>query len=139
MSAFENAKQFLDACDNAAGWNGCKEFVADGATFSSQAEPLVGINTVEAYTEWAKGFGTVTAPGATYTLNAGGYDESTNTAVFFCTFHATHTGEGGPVDPTGRTTITHYVYALTMNDDGKVASMIKVWNAPWAMAELGWA
>jgi hypothetical protein len=27
---------------------------------------------------------------------------------------------------------------LTMNDQNKVARMVKVWNAPWAMKELGW-
>lgn len=26
-----------------------------------------------------------------------------------------------------------------MSDDDKVKSMQKVWNAPWAMGELGWA
>jgi len=25
-----------------------------------------------------------------------------------------------------------------MNGDDKVARMTKVWNAPWAMKELGW-
>jgi hypothetical protein len=24
------------------------------------------------------------------------------------------------------------------NDDDKVDKMVKVWNAPWAMKELGW-
>jgi hypothetical protein len=27
---------------------------------------------------------------------------------------------------------------LDMNDEGKIRSMQKVWNAPWAMRELGW-
>jgi hypothetical protein len=27
---------------------------------------------------------------------------------------------------------------LTMNEENKVARMIKVWNASWAMKELGW-
>jgi len=25
-----------------------------------------------------------------------------------------------------------------MNEENKVAHMVKVWNAPWAMRELGW-
>ena len=33
---------------------------------------------------------------------------------------------------------SHYVYILTMNDNDKVKNMVKVWNAPWAMKELGW-
>jgi len=50
----------------------------------------------------------------------------------------THTGEGGPVPPTNKTTNSQYVYIVTMNDDDKIRGMKKVWNAPWAMKELGW-
>ena len=46
--------------------------------------------------------------------------------------------KGGPVPPTNQETHSHYVYVLTMDDDDKVASMVKIWNAPWAMRELGW-
>ena len=40
--------------------------------------------------------------------------------------------------PTNRETRTDYVYVLTMNGDGKVEKMVKIWNAPWALKELGW-
>jgi len=30
------------------------------------------------------------------------------------------------------------MYALTMNAEGKVSSMTKVWNSSWALRELGW-
>ncbi len=49
-----------------------------------------------------------------------------------------HVGEGGPVPPTNKQTKTDYVYARTMNDEGKVAKMYKVWNATWTLKELGW-
>ena len=35
--------------------------------------------------------------------------------------------------------VAHYVYALEMNPDDKVERMTKIWNAPWALRELGWA
>lgn len=138
MSAFDNAKRFFEACETPLGWEGCSQYVAEGAPFTAQSEPLADIHTVEGYCEWMKAFGTITAPGATYDLHSASFDESTRTAVFVATFHATHTGEGGPVPPTGQTTTTDYVYVLTMDDDDKVAAMRKVWNAPWAMKELGW-
>ena len=65
-------------------------------------------------------------------------DESSNTAIFFATYHARHTGEGGPVPPTGKETHSHYVYAITMDGDGQVSKMIKIWNPTWALTELGW-
>ncbi len=138
MNAFENAKKFFDACEALEGWAGCKQYVVNDAPFVAQSEPLVDINTVEAYCEWMAGFGSVTAPGATYDLHTSSYDEEARTAVFFATFHAKHTGEGGPVPPTQKETHTDYVYILTMNADNKVERMVKVWNAPWAMKELGW-
>lgn len=106
--------------------------------FSAQCEPIADITTVEGYCEWMKGFGTVTAPGATYDLHSASFDEGTNTAVFTATFHATHSGDGGPVPPTGKSTDTDYVYVLKMDADDKVSHMTKIWNAPWAMRELGW-
>ena len=129
---------FFEACDTGAGWTECKQHVSKDASFVAQCEPLVEIETVEAYCEWAKHFGTVTAPGATYELHTSSYDEQTRTAVFFATYHARHTGEGGPVPPTQRETRTHYVYCVTMNASDKVEKMTKIWNAPWAMKELGW-
>ncbi|MGI9205344.1 MAG: hypothetical protein ACR2Q3_15115 [Woeseiaceae bacterium] len=138
MSTFDNAAKFFEACETAKGWAGCKEYVADGAPFVAQSEPLVDVNTVEAYCEWMAGFASVTTPGATYDLHTSSYDEENNIAMFFATYNAKHTGEGGPVPPTQKETHSHYVYAITMNADGKVASMVKIWNAPWAMRELGW-
>ena len=60
-------------------------------------------------------------------------------AIFYATITGTHVGEGGPVPPTNKETVTDYVYAVTMNDEGKVAKMFKVWNATWTLKELGWA
>lgn len=138
MSAFDNARRFFDACEKPLGWEGCRPYVADGASFNAQSEPIADIRSVEGYCEWMKAFGTITAPGATYDLHSASFDETSRTAVFFATYHATHTGEGGPVAPTNRSTDSDYVYILRMNDADKVESMTKVWNAPWAMKDLGW-
>lgn len=138
MTAFENATNFFHACESLKGWEGCKKFVEQNASFTAQCEPLVGIDTVEDYCEWLAGFGRVTTPGATYDLHTSCYDEATNTAMFYATFTGKHTGDGGPVTPTQKETKSHYVYILTMNGDDQVENMVKVWNAPWAMKELGW-
>lgn len=106
---------FYEACEAAEGWAGCKQYVADNAPFVAQSEPLADINTVEAYCEWMAGFASVTVPGATYDLHTSSYDENTRTAVFFATYNAKHTGEGGPVPPTQKETHSHYVYFI--NDE----------------------
>ena len=138
MTIFENAEKFFHAVDSSAGWDACKTYVVDNAPFVAQSEPLAEITTVKDYVDWMAGFGTTTVPGCTYEIHTSAYDESSKSAIFFATFTATHSGEGGPVPPTNKTTITHYVYVLNMNDEGKIEGMTKIWNAPWAMRELGW-
>ena len=138
MSAFENATEFFHACETLQGWEGCQQYVASGAEFSAQSEPLVDIGTVEGYTEWMAGLGKGPLSGCSYDLHSSSYDEASKTATFFATFTASHVGEGGPVPPTGQKTTTDYVYVLTMDDEGRVERMRKIWNAPWALKELGW-
>ena len=138
MNAMDQARAFFEACEAPLGWAGCREFVAEGAGFSAQSDPLADVGTVEAYCEWMKEFGTVTAPGASYEVHSAGFDEERRIATFFATYRARHTGPGGPVPPTGRETRSHYVYVLEMDADDKVARMTKIWNAHWAMRELGW-
>ncbi len=138
MTAFQNATDFFHACESLRGWAGCEPYVAPGASFSAQSEPLADIDTVQGYTEWMATVGSGPLPGCSYDLHASAWDEATRTALFFATFNGTHTGEGGPVPPTNRSISTEYVYVLTMNDDDKVGRMVKVWNAAWALTELGW-
>ncbi len=138
MSAFENATKFFHACESGKGWEGCKQYVAPGAPFEAQSEPLVDVKWVEGYTEWVAGVANGPLKGCSYELHASAYDEANRTALFFATFTGTHVGEGGPVPPTHKQTRTHYVYALTMGSDGEVQKMCKIWNAPWALRELGW-
>ncbi len=138
MSAMENATNFFHACDSAKGWDECSQYVAEGASFHAQSEPLVDITTVEGYAIWMAGFSENVVPGCSYQIHSSAFDDDTKTAVFFATFTGKHTGDGGPIPPTNKETNTHYVYIFSMNDDDKIAKMQKVWNAPWALKELGW-
>jgi len=46
MVALENARKFLQACEfQLLGWAGCREYVAEGATFHSPAASYEGLNT----------------------------------------------------------------------------------------------
>ena len=138
MSGFENAIKFFHSCESVKGWNECSKYVEPGASFSAQCEPLIEFNTVEEYVNWMTGFCETIAPGGSYELHTSAFDDVTKTAIFFATYTLRHSGEGGPVPPTNKETNSQYVYIIQMNDHNRVQRMQKVWNAPWAMKELGW-
>eukprot|EP00930_Biecheleria_cincta_P050713 TRINITY_DN358_c0_g1_i3.p1 TRINITY_DN358_c0_g1~~TRINITY_DN358_c0_g1_i3.p1 ORF type:complete len:554 (-),score=64.39 TRINITY_DN358_c0_g1_i3:1265-2926(-) len=48
------AEHLFHACESGKGWRECSRYCTHDAAFSAQAEPLKGISTVYAYTEWMK-------------------------------------------------------------------------------------
>lgn len=139
MSKMEIASKFFHQCEGLQGRTGCEQYVAEGATFEAQSEPIADLNTVLDYCDWMQAIGQGPLNGCSYEIVSSCFDESTNIAMFFGVFTGKHVGDGGPVEPTGKQTSTHYVYAITLDDDDKVSHMVKIWNAPWALNELGWA
>ena len=138
MSKMDIATKFFHACEGLEGSAGCAQYVADGARFEAQSEPIADITTALDYCDWMQGLGQGPLKGCSYKIVTSSFDEATSTALFFAIFSGKHGGDGGPVEPTGKETSSHYVYAITVNDDGKVSHMVKIWNAPWALTQLGW-
>ena len=136
-SITETAKKFFDSCEKGKGWDECKNYCTADATFSAQAEPLAEIQSLEQYAEWMKGLLTF-MPDAEYEIKSFATDEERNNVSAYAVITGTHTGEGGPVPPTGKNTETDYVYVMEF-DDGKIQHMTKIWNASWTLKELGWA
>jgi len=130
------AKDFFEAVDTGQGWSVCKAYCTSSASFSAQAEPLDEIKTLEGYAEWMKGL-MVFMPNGRYQVRSFAVDEARQNVSVFGVFSATHTGEGGPCPPTGRSTKTDYVYVMDFDGD-RIRHMTKIWNAGWAMRELGW-
>ena len=133
----EVAHAFFDACETGKGWEVCEQYCTPDATFSAQAEPLEGIGTLEGYTDWMKGILTV-MPDAGYELKSFAADEERNNVMAFGVYSGTHTGEGGPVPPTGKSAKADYVYVMEFEGD-RIHHMTKIWNAGITMKQLGWA
>ena len=131
------AEAFFEACEVGKGWEVCSAYCTPGATFAAQAEPLLEVKTLAQYTDWMKGLMTV-LPGARYEVKSFATDAARNNVAAYGVFHATHTGEGGPVPPTGRSTSTDYVYVMQFDGD-KISHMTKIWNDRISMQQLGWA
>lgn len=133
----DNAKLFFEACETGKGWDGCKAYCHPDATFSAQTTVLAEIKTLQGYTDWMQGmFDPV--PDGHYELRFFGEDEERGCVAAFGVFHGTHTGPGGPVEPTGKTVAADYVYAMEF-DQGSIRHMTKIWNDSISLQELGWA
>jgi predicted ester cyclase len=132
----ETARRFFDTCETGKGWDACRQYCHSGATFSAQAGALAGVDTIQAYTEWVKGLATP-LPGNTFEVRSFAVDESRNNVAAYSVFSGTHTGEGGPVPPTGKRVETDYVYVMQFDGD-KIRHMTKIWNDGHALQQLGW-
>ena len=137
MARFETAQAFFEACETGKGWEGCKAWCHEAATFSCQADALAETTTLAAYADWMKGLLTP-VPDGHYKLTAFALDEARGTAVATAAFHGTQTGEGGPVPPTGKSVVSDYAYVMQF-DGEKISHMPKIWNDVHALRGLGWA
>lgn len=133
----ETARKFFEACETGKGWAECERYCHSGATFSCQAAALAEIKTLEAYTEWMKGLLTP-VPDGRYELRSFAADDSGSSVLAYAVFHGTHSGQGGPVPPTGKKVAADYVYAMDFDGD-RIRHMTKIWNDGWSLKQLGWA
>lgn len=137
MTHFETAQAFFDACETGKGWDACRTWCAQGATFTCQADALSETNTLADYCEWMKGLLTP-LPDGRYKLTSFAMDAGRGTAVATAEFHGTHTGPSGPVAPTGKAVVSDYAYVMQFEGD-KILHMTKIWNDVQALRGLGWA
>lgn len=137
MSRIETALTFFEACETGKGWDGCKSWCHEGATFSCQADALADTTTLAAYADWMQGLLTP-VPDGHYEVTAFAEDKTRRTVVAAAKFHGTHTGVGGPVAPTGKSVASDYAYVIQFDGD-KVSHMTKIWNDVHALRALGWA
>jgi predicted ester cyclase len=133
----EVAQRFFEVCEAGKGWEACQAYCTPDASFSAQAEPLADVRTLKDYANWMQGLLTF-MPDGSYVVKSFATDADRSSVCAYGVFTATHTGEGGPCPPTGKRTSTDYVYVMEFSGE-KIRHMTKIWNAGWAMKELGWA
>jgi predicted ester cyclase len=132
----QTAMAFFEACETGQGWAGCSAYCDPNATFSAQAEPLADLHTLEEYADWMKALFSF-LPDGRYELKSFATDHERNNVCAYAVFSGTHTGPGGPMPPTGKSTSSDYVYVMEF-DGGKISHMTKIWNAGLALKDLGW-
>jgi predicted ester cyclase len=135
-SITEIAAKFFEACETGKGWDGCKSYCKPNATFSAQAEPLADVHTLQQYTDWMKAVLTF-IPDGRYELKSFATDDKGKSVCAYGVFYGTHTGQGGPCPPTGKSMKTDYVYVMDFDGDN-IRHMTKIWHSGLAMKALGW-
>ena len=137
MTISATARDFFEACETGKGWNACKAWCHHDATFSCQADALAEVTSLSGYAEWMKGLlGAI--PDGHYELKAFATDAGRSAVVAAAVLHGSHTGEGGPTPPTGKTVAADYVYVINF-DGAKIRHMTKIWNDGHTLRALGWA
>jgi predicted ester cyclase len=131
------AMEFFESCEAGKGWDACKAYCKPDATFSAQAEPLADVRSLQQYADWMKGLMTI-MPDGRYDIRSFATDDGRKNVCAYAVFSGTHTGQGGPVPPTGKKVASDYVYVMEF-DGERIRHMTKIWNAGFAMRELGWA
>ncbi len=129
------AKSFFTACETGKGWAACSAFCTPDASFAAQAEPLAAVTTLRDYTDWMQGLLSVLTDGH-YDIKAFGTDPERRSVIVYGVFTGTHL-MNGPCPPTGKTTVTDYVYVMQFEGD-VIAHMTKIWHSGLALKELGW-
>jgi predicted ester cyclase len=137
MTISDTAADFFEACETGKGWDECKTWCHEGATFACQSNVLADTTTLEAYTEWTKAILTP-IPDGHYELKGFATDADRSVVLASAVFKGTQTGEGGPVPPTGNNIATNYVYAMEFDGD-KIRHLTKIWNDGDGLKQLGWA
>jgi predicted ester cyclase len=97
---------------------------------------LADVRTLDQYADWMKGLMTI-LPDAKYQVKSFATDDNRKNVCAYGVFSGTHTGQGGPVPPTGKKVSTDYVYVMDFEGD-KIRHMTKIWHSGLALKELGW-
>jgi predicted ester cyclase len=88
-------------------------------------------------TDWMKGL-LMPVPDGHYELRSFAVDDERNNVAGYAVFRGTHSGDGGPVPPTGKKVEADYVYVMEFDGD-RIRHMTKIWNDGISLQQLGWA
>ncbi len=137
MSISETAKLFFDACERGEGWEACRRWCHDDASFSCQADALADVTSIEGYVQWVQALFTP-VPDMHPEIRSFATDPERNSVAVHAVVHGTQTGQGGPVPPTGKAVSADYVYVMAFDGD-RIRHMTKIWNDAYTLRQLGWA
>ena len=122
MDNLQTARNFFEQCDYGKGWEGCRIYCHQDATFETEAETLSAINTLDTYCEWMTDAVNMFDENVEVEVKAEAYDGQRDVVLIYAEIRG-HLILG----PEPMFAKTDYVYVLKF-DDGKISHMVKVWD-----------
>lgn len=137
MSAIGSiAARFHEACMTGKGWQECQRYCTPDAAFSHEGDMFADIHTLEGYAGFMQGvFGPV--PDFRHQVLSVALDEEHQRVLVHYLISGTHTGEGLPVPPTGKSMTSNCVLVLQFEGD-RIRHATKVWNDHHTSRQVGW-
>jgi len=134
------AERLLRHVKPGQGWESWQPFCHPDAGLRKVGTSSVGMEVHESLPEFADSTKVLLAlfPDLREELSSLAIDEEQNTAIAYVVAKGTHTGEGGPVPPTGKSFEVDVVYVMRFDGD-RLRHLTVVMNDLVVDRQLGWA
>jgi predicted ester cyclase len=130
------AKDFHQACTSGQGWHACQPYCTPDATFEHEGTMFADIQSVEGYAAFIQSVFTP-VPDFRHEVLAVAVDRALERVLVHYRISGTHTGEGLPVPPTGKSMVSDCVLVLHFEGE-RIRHVQKVWNDHEMMKQVGW-
>lgn len=141
MSTMQQAaERFMLGVKPGQGWEAWQPFCHPDATFRKLGTSSVGMEVHDSLREFAESTKALVAlfPDLREELRSLAIDEARQIAIAYLVIKGTHTGEGGPVPPTGKAFEVDAVYVMSFDGD-RLRHLTMVMNDLVVDKQLGWA
>ncbi len=130
------ATNFHHACMTSKGWQACEQYCTPDATFTHEGTMFADTNTLQAYATFIEHVFTPVADFRHEVLSVG-VDERQQRVLIHYLVRGTHTGEGLPFPPTGKSMESRCMLVLYFENE-RINHAEKVWNDHEMMKQVGW-
>ena len=137
MNTIESiATSFHHTCMTGKGWQECQQYCTPDASFTHEGEMFADIHTIEQYAAFMQRAFTP-VPDFRHEVLSVGVDQRQQRVLIHYLIRGTHTGEGLPVPPTGKSFATSCFLVLHFEGE-RIQHAAKVWNDHDMQKQAGW-
>ena len=122
MNNLKTARLFFEECDGGKGWDACKKYCYADASFETEAETLLNVDTLAIYCDWMIDALELLDKDVKVKVKAISHDQDTDIVLIYGEIKGTVI-----ISPEPMPMKTDYVYALNF-EDGKIRHVSKIWE-----------